>query len=269
MSLRDVVVGLYRTERRTHLLSQAGGIAFWLLLAVFPAGIAVVNIVGLFTDQIYPARLVGHLARATPGSLGNLLDEQLRIVAQPSPGTGLLDFLIVLLAIWSVSSAVVQIIRGIEAGYGVSRKNTAILRALAMAAALALVVILAVISWVLDSSSLVGTVVGYLLLIALIIVVLAVMYSLATGWRFPFRTALPGAALAGGLLLCFAFSMSLYFNYSTNLRVIYGAIAGIVVSMLTAWLTACAILAGSALNGVLLGARQPASPESPVPSQAS
>ena len=66
----------------------------------------------------------------------------------------------------------------------------------------------------------------------------------------PLRAGLPGAIVAGVLLLIVGYGASRYFDSATNLRVTYGAITGIVASMLTVWLSACIVLLGAMINGV-------------------
>ncbi len=250
MTLRDIALAVVRRERRDHLLSRAGGIAFWLLLAVFPAGLAVVNIVGLVTSQAYPAFIVGKLAEATPGSLGQILHVQLENVARDTPGSFGTDAFVVLLAIWSVSTAMHQLMRGMEAAYGVREHSTVILRTIAVLVAVGVIVGVGITAWILDASSLVGSLVGYLVVMVIVIGVITLMYWIAISRTQPLRAGLPGAIVAGVLLLIVGYGASRYFDSATNLRVTYGAITGIVASMLTVWLSACIVLLGAMINGV-------------------
>lgn len=250
MTLRETAIAVIRRERRDHLLSRAGGIAFWLLLAVFPAGLAVVNIAGLFTDQAYPAFIVGKLAEATPGSLGEVLRVQLENVAQDTPGSFWMDAFVVILAIWSVSTAMHQLMRGMEAAYGVREHSTVILRTIAVLVAVGVIVGVGITAWILDASSLVGSLIGYLIVMVIVIGVITFMYWIAIARAQPLRAGLPGAIVAGVLLLIVGYGASRYFDSATNLRITYGAITGIVASMLTVWLSACVVLLGAMINGV-------------------
>lgn len=247
-----VLIIVLRQAHALRVTAIAAGMAFWLIIAVFPAGVAVVNVAGLFVSQEQVARVVGHFAQATPGSLGNVLAEQLDLVAKPSPGTGLTDALLVVIAIWSVSTATHYLIRGVRSAYGSSRQSSLIIRTVAIVMAILLIIALGVLAWVLDSSSLIGSIVGYVLLLVAVAVIIAGVYWVATGREFSFRSGLPGAAVAGVLLLFVGFGSSIYFNSGGNLRLIYGATAGVIVSMLMLWLSCCALLVGAVLNAHLL-----------------
>lgn len=256
--VKAIALAVFGRERQDHLIARAAGIAFWLLLAVFPAGLAAVNIAGLFTSQVYPARIIGELAEATPGSLGEILRVQLEIVAQDTPGSFWLDVVVVILAIWSVSTAMHQLLRGMEAAYGVAPHRSVILRTIAVLVAVGVIVGLGITAWILDASSLVGSLVGYLIVMVIVIVALTVMYWIAISGTQRLLEGLPGAAIAGVLLLIVGYGSSRYFDDATNLRITYGAISGIVASMLTVWLSVCVVLLGAAVNGVRMRPAAPA-----------
>lgn len=242
-----------RHAHELRVSAVAAGMAFWLLIAVFPAGVAIVNVAGLFMPQEEVADRVGHLLQATPGSLGNVVAEQLDLVAQPSPGTGFYDALLVIIAVWSVSTATHYLIRGVRTAYSARRQSSVLVRIVAIGLSLVLLAGLGLLAWVLDSSSLVGSIVGYLALIVAVTAVITGIYWVAAGREHSYRSGVPGAVLAGLLLLVIGFGASWYFNHGGNLHVIYGATAGVIVSMLVAWLSSLALLVGAVLNACLLG----------------
>ena len=116
-AVADRLRSAWQRQGSLRLSQVAAGVAFWLVIAVFPAGLAVVNLVGLILDQEDVADFVGRFVEATPGSLGDILATQLQAVALPTPGTLIPDTLLVVIAVWTVSTAMHHLVRGIQAAW--------------------------------------------------------------------------------------------------------------------------------------------------------
>lgn len=130
----DLARAVCRRQHEQRLSQVAAGVAFWLTIAVFPAGLVVVNVVGLVVDQEAVARFVGRFVSATPGSLGDTVAQQLQAVAAPTPGTIVTNALLVVVALWTVSTAMHHLIRGILDASGAESAGTVLVRTLAIAA---------------------------------------------------------------------------------------------------------------------------------------
>jgi membrane protein len=240
--------------RRTSDLdlgTMAAGPAFWLLLSVFPAGLVAVNVLGLFVTQEEVAAQIGDLANRTPGAWGELLAQQLLVVAAPSPGTGAYDVALVLLALWTVSNALVSLLRALRRTYGLGRTHAILARSLAAGVGIAMIAIVAILAETVDADTLFGTVVGTVATAALLFVMVLGLMRVALGREQSWRGLVPGAATAAVGLLAVGAALDLYASVSLNLTLVYGRIAGLVVSMLTVWLSVYVVLLGAVLNSVL------------------
>lgn len=89
---------------------------------------------------------------------------------------------------------------------------------------------------------------GYLASAVALTVLTALVYRLALrGQRF--RDLLPGALLAAAGFVVVALGLEAYSWAAPNLRLIYGTVAGVLISMFGLWLGVFAVLLGAAFNG--------------------
>ena len=72
-----------------------------------------------------------------------------------------------------------------------------------------------------------------------------------------YRDALPGAVLAAVGFVLIGVGLEVYATVSGNLQVIYGAVAGLVVSMLGIWLAVYVVLLGALCNAEIRSRREP------------
>lgn len=254
---------LREVARRTSELdlgTLAAGPAFWLLLSVFPAGLVAVNVLGLLVTQEEVAAQIGELANETPGAWGELLAQQLLVVAAPSPGTGPYDVALVLLALWTVSNALVSLLRALRRTYGLGRTRAILGRSLAAGVGITIIAVVAILAEAVDAPTLFGTVVGTVATGGLLFVMVLGLMRVALGREQSWRSLLPGAAWAAAGLLAVGAALNVYAAVSINLTLVYGRIAGLVVSMLTVWLSVYVVLLGAVINSVLQGSERKAGP---------
>src|SRR5207249_2275466 len=90
-------------EDAVPLLS--GGVAFYALLALFPALIALVSIYGLVASPTEVATQLQSITRAMPAEARQLIITQLTSLTQkPSAGLGISAVVSIVVALWSASS---------------------------------------------------------------------------------------------------------------------------------------------------------------------
>ncbi len=172
--------------------TMAGGVAFFALLGIAPALIALLALFGLTTDPARTASIAQQLAAVLPDTARPLVLEQLQTVT--SGGTGSLTTTFVVAAataLWSASGSTQKLLTSIQSIY--ERPETrGILRLYTLAIALALgaVVFVAVAVALLIGASavidglptpvrLLAEVVRWVLLVVLVMVSLAVVYRVA------------------------------------------------------------------------------------------
>lgn len=248
---REVVRHSWQRSHDLELGGLAAGAAFWLLLAVFPAGLVAVNVLGLFVSQDEVARQIGELAAEAPGTWGDLLGQQLLQVAAPSPGSGPYDVVLVFVALWTVSTAMVALLRALRRVYGLPGTGFLLIRSLAAGVAVTVIAVVALAAEVIDARTTIGSLVGTVLTVVVLFGLVLGILRVAVGSRVPLRDLAAGAALGAVGLILVGAALNLYANVATNLTLVYGNIAGLVVSMLTVWLGVYVVLLGAVITTTL------------------
>ena len=261
---------LLRTKdeiKKDHVPIVAAGMAFWAMLAIFPALIALVSIYGLVADPESVQRQLSNASEMLPSSARDLIATQLNdIVRSSSSALGIGLIVSVVGALWSASAGTKTAITAINMAYD-QKENRGFfkLRGLALlltAGALltvgVMVVLVAVLPALFDTIGLgqVGRdVITYGRWPALALLVMAglgILYRLAPcrkGPRWQFVT--PGSIVATllwlGLTGLFSFYVSSFGSYNET----YGALGGVIVLLLWFFLSSFVVLVGAELNAEL------------------
>lgn len=240
-----------RRSGELALAQRAAAVAFWLVIAAIPAGLVAINVLGLVIDQGALAQRLGQAAVYLPGSLGDAVADQLLIVAARTPGTGGWDALLVIAALWTLSTAVVTLISGMRAVYGRTRANAVWLRIFGYLLGLAGVVLIGGVGFlaaVAASFGVLAIAVETVLGILLVALLLCTFYWLTGGFGCGWRAGLPGATAATIGLFCIAVVLSIYADHAPTASLVYGSAAGLVVSLLATWLSVYAVMLGALFN---------------------
>jgi membrane protein len=250
------------SEDQVSLLGA--GVAFFGFLSLFPALAAFTLVYGLVADPATIADQAQTLTASLPPEARTLLLDQLQQLAsapRQSLGWGLA--LAIVLALWSASGGVGNLITAVNIAYDEEKKRGFVKEKLLalgvtvgavvfMALMLTLVAGVPVVLGFLDVNGplrWVIEVVRWLLLAVLVMVALAVLYRVAPDRDAPkFRWVSVGAVAATVLWLIASAAFSLYVTFFGNYAKTYGAFAGVVLMMLWLWLTSYAILLGAEIN---------------------
>ena len=249
----------------THNIPMiAGGIAFFAMLAVFPALIAAVSLYGLLFSPAEVEEQIQAAARVLPQEARNVLRDQLRaLVSRGNTGLGWGAALGILGALFSASAGTEKLMDAIGIAYEqpnkrgmVKQRGLALLLTLGFfAAGIAAFATVAVLPAVLDFLHIGGL--GPLFLrygrwpaLALIVMVgLGVLYAVAPNReRARWRWISWGAVIATGLWIAASAGLSLYVSYFSSFGETYGTIGGVIALMLWMYLSAFALLLGAELN---------------------
>ncbi len=249
----------------------AAQLAFYFFLALFPALLFLVALLGSLPLEHTLARALGGLEAVAPGELMTLLRGQLNAIEEGRKG-GLLT-LGIAGAIWSSAMAMVAIIDALNTAFVVperrpwwKRRIVAILLTLALTvftvAALALVFAgpdvtlrLAAAAGLRTSVDLLWTVLRWPLVVGLMIFAIDLVYHFAPNRRVPWAWVTPGSCLAMALWLLASLGFRLYVTQIGAYNATYGAIGGVIVVLLWFYLSGLSILVGAELNAVLEQAR--------------
>src|SRR5215211_1400836 len=202
----------------------AAGVAFYAMLAIFPAIIAVVTVYGMVADPDQVKTQVGELAKSLPAGADELLEDQLTNVVNAGRQALSIGLALSLLALlWSVSSgvqALITVFPGVIDGLGLGRAGQ-------VAASVARWVVLAV----------------------LVLLALGVVYRLGPDRANPrWRWVSAGAVVALVLWLLGSVGFSYYVDNFGKYNQTYGALAAVIILLLWLFLSAFAVLLGAEFN---------------------
>jgi membrane protein len=239
----------------------AAGVAFYAMLAIFPAIIAVVTVYGLVADPAEVRSQIGELAKGLPEGADTLLTNQL----QGAVGAGRQALSIGLAAsllgvLWSASSGVQALIKGLNTVYDEQETRGFVkLRGLALLLTIGAIVVavlalalVAVFPAVLDglglgrAGELAASIARWVLLALLVLVALAVVYRFAPDRANPrWRWVSGGAVVALVLWLLGSVGFSVYVDNFGKYNQTYGALAAVIVLLLWLFLSAFIVLLGA------------------------
>jgi membrane protein len=261
---RDILLRVKEQIGTDNISMIAAGVAFYGLLAVFPAITALVSIWGLIADPAQVQQQFAALDQIVPADAWRLLDEQLRSVAASSAtslGWGVA--LGILVALWSAGAGVRALITALNIAYDEAEKRGWIkLYAIGFlltvgligAAVLALIVIVAVpvALQLLPLGSLSAALIRaltWLVMAAIVIAGLGVLYRYGPSRshaRLPWVTW--GAIAAALLWLLASLLFQVYVANFANYTATYGSLGGVIALLMWFWVSAFVVLLGAELN---------------------
>jgi membrane protein len=260
---KDIATRVRAEAKQDDVTLLAAGIAFFWLLALFPALAALVSIYGLVADPSDVARHVDDLASTMPEEARQLLTEQLDTVTSSSnAGLSLGVAAGILVALWSTSAAVKHLMVALSIAYDEEETRGAV-RLRAVAAGLTLLAIAVIGGSVFlltglprvadsiagDAGRWVAAVARWPVLVALMMVALAVLYRVGPDRDDPrWRWVTPGAVIATIAWVIGSIAFSVYVSNFGSYNETYGTMAAVVVTMLWLYLTALCAIVGAEIN---------------------
>lgn len=239
--------------------------AYYYLLAIVPLLILLLAILPYL--QIDPQRVMEFMGTILPGEVATTFEENI-ISVVTTPSGGLLTFGI-LGTLWSASNAVSAFIKATNEAYDVeetrsfiAQKGIAILLTLFMLVAVIVALVLPIFGGtIIDTISsflnlpsqteILFQVLRWVISIAVMSIVLAIMYKIAPNKHFPFKEVIIGALIATVLWqlvsLAFSFYVSNFGSYSAT----YGSLGGLIVLILWFFLTGLILVIGAEINAII------------------
>jgi membrane protein len=255
-----------------NCLGLAAQLAFYFFLALFPALLFLVALVGYVPiDDALAAALEG-LAPVAPRELLVLLRGQIADLSSGNDAT--LLTLGVVGAVWSSSAAMVAIIDALNHAYDVverrpwwKRRIVAIGLTIALAAFIvsALVFVLAgpdVVAWSIRALGLhpelgwLWRLVRWPMIVLLAVLAIDLIYYFAPNRARDWAWLTPGSVLATALWIAGSFAFKLYLSRFGDFNATYGAIGGVIVVLLWFYVSSLSILIGAEVNGIIQTSRQ-------------
>lgn len=272
---------------KDDVFGRAAQLAFYLMLAIFPALFFVISIFGIVVHGNSELRdsLMRYISTVMPGDASGVVQQTLQQIIQSSSGTKL--WLGLLGALWTASAGMSALMDVLNFTYDVQEgrpfwKKRLIAIALTVAVATltvgALVLILygPKIADSLFSTVGLGNVFATLWKIvqwpvAVLFVVLAyaiVYYEGPDVDQRKWYWITPGAAIGVFLWLVASFAFRVYLHFFNSYNQTYGALGGVIILMLWLYVSSLAVLIGSEVNSEIEhAAAERGEPEAKAPGQ--
>ncbi|PTX01610.1 YihY/virulence factor BrkB family protein [Pararhodobacter aggregans] len=262
-----VAVRMYQEVISDQIGLLAAGIAFYALLAIFPAMASVLAILGIFFSA---AEITGPVETATaaiPPSAASLIREQASsIVAADHSALGVTAAVGLIAALYATARGMRHLIQGLNVAFnqtetrGIVRRWLAIIllavfviggALLGMAAIAVIPVLLALFPEAVQAQSIVS-VIRWVALFSISTAGIAVIYRFGPNrQRRSWHWTLPGAVVACLLWVIASAGFSLYAENFASYQRSFGALTGVIVLLTWLWLSVYVLLLGAELNAAL------------------
>jgi len=258
----------WRELREDNLTDWAAALTYYAVLAVFPAVLALVSVVGLIGESATQP-LLDNLGRLAPGAGRDVFTGAVEGLERSQGTAGVLVVVGFAAALWSASGYVAAFMRAANAIYDVGEGRT-LWRKLPvrLGTTLALLLMLAVMAVGITFTGGLAEAAGDLLgvgdaavaawdiakwpvILLAAMTMVGLLYWITPNVKHPFRWISPGAVV--GVLAWivasagFAFYVANFGSYNKT----YGALGGVIVFLVWLWVTNLAFLVGAELNAEL------------------
>jgi membrane protein len=261
---KDIFWRTYMEMQSDRLLSIAGGVGFFVLLAIFPAITALVSAYGLFFNASTITNNLSLLQDIVPPNVLSIVHEQAQRIAANSGRTLSVGIVVgILISLWSAMSGVKAMIDALNVIYEQQERRSFLklnLVALvftlggfaAFLLAIAAVIVLPLILSPIGLGSAAGTLTRILRWPALLLVLLiglAVLYRdgpyrRAARWQWVSVGSVFAAVTWIGASYLFSWYLSSFANYNAT----YGSLGAVAGLMVWLWISTIVVLLGAELN---------------------
>jgi membrane protein len=261
---KDIVLRTYQETQDDRLLALAAGVAFYALVALFPAIAAGVSFYALFADAGTIGKHLSLAAGIVPAEVLDMLRDEITRIGAKSDGKLTFGFLLGIgIALWSANAGMKAIFDALNIIYdeqerrGLVRLNLISLffTVSAIGAVLLAFGAIVVFPLLLAEFGLSGAdqpIIGYLrwpVIFVLVIVGPAVLYRYGPSRRpAKWRWISVGSIFAASAWLAVSSLFSWYLGDFANYNATYGALGAVVGLMMWMWLSTIVVLVGAELN---------------------
>ena len=265
-----------REFSRDQCTDLAAALTYYAVLALFPAMIALLSLVGLFGQgQQTVDTLLGILRDVGAGSAAKTLEPTLQSLAGRSGAAGVAFVLGLAASLWSASGYVGSFGRAMNRMYEIREGRPFWkLRPVMLAVTLVALVLVALVAMALvltgPAAKAVGDAIGlgstaltiwnigkWPVVLAVVALVVALLYYATPNVKQPkFRWISVGAVVAIVVWIVASAGFGFYVSTFASYDKTYGALAGVVVFLLWLWITNLALLFGAELDSELERGRE-------------
>ena len=261
----DILRRAWTNTGKKNLSLVAGGVAYYLLMALFPALAALVSAYGLLTNAADVTRRVQSLAGMLPASTVKLISDELhQLVSASNKSLGLGVIVGIIIALWSAERGMSGMMTALNIAYDrperrgvVSFNATALLLTVVVIAggliALMFIVVLPIILHGMGARHpmrWIGLVVEWPLLIVFAMGMVALIYRYGPDHDRPrWKWTSPGVIVATILWVTGSSLLSFYVYHFSSYDETYGSLGALLVVLTWLWLSAFVVLLGAEING--------------------
>ena len=260
--------------REDNLTDWAAALTYYAILAIFPALLALVSILGLLGSDTTNT-LLDNLEQVAPGPAQDIFTNAIENLQKDRGAAGVMVIVGLALAIWSASGYVSAFMRASNSIYDVEEGRPiwkSVPTRIGTTVVLLLLLAITAVGVVLTGglAEQVGKVLGidktavdvwniakWPVLIAIVSLMFAILYYAAPNVKHPkFRWVSPGGVVAVILWIVASAAFAFYVANFSSYNETYGAIGGVIVFLTWLWITNIAVLFGAELNAELERGRQ-------------
>ncbi|MDQ0933729.1 YihY/virulence factor BrkB family protein [Streptomyces turgidiscabies] len=257
-----VLKGAAKEFKRDELVDRAAALTYYSILALFPALLVLVSLLGIMGKST-SQRVLDNIQNLAPGAVRDVLRNAVRQM-QGTAGIGsVLAIVGLVLAVWSASGYVAAFIRSANAVYDIP-EGRPVWKVLPVRLGVTVVLmVLAVFSAVIvvftgglarqvggalgigDTALTVWSIAKWPVLVILVTIMIALLY-----WATPnakvrgFRWITPGSFLALVIWMIASAGFAVYLANFASYNKTYGTFAGVIIFLVWLWITNLAILLG-------------------------
>lgn len=270
--LWQFLVEVYTVQAEDTLFVVAGGVAFYVMLAIFPAIAAFISVFGLVFDPSQVQEQFVLLKDIIPDSAYQILNQQITAIVSTPPGR--LTFGIVagfLFSVWSAARGMKALVIALNIAYN-TRESRSIIKfnllslfltfagIIFMILSLVLIIVLPALFGYIDflaQHRISLSIIRWILLALIIMFGLSLIYRYAPDRKTPMWQCVSlGAAVATIIWIIGSVLFSYYVANFGNYNEIYGSMGAVIILLLWFYLTAYLVLLGAEVN-VLLEEKRP------------
>jgi membrane protein len=262
--IKDILARVWQNILKKNLSLIAGGVTYYMLLALFPALATLVSIYGLVADPAQVARTLNALSRVIPASSQQLIAAELTHLTSAS-NTALSAGAIIglIISLGTASFGVSGMISALNITYDQDDNRslfkfyliTLILTIGMIISGVITLVLVALLPAILihidadATTKWIALIVEWPLLMAFVMATLMVLYRYAPDReeaRWEWIT--PGAVIATLLWVVVSLLFTIYVAHFNNYNATYGALGAVAVLLTWLWLSSYIVLLGAEIN---------------------
>ena len=261
---RDILTRVKDQIAADNVSLIAAGVAFYAMLAIFPALSALVSIYGLVMDPASVESQVQQLGTILPSAAQSIIEQQLTsVAAQPQGAIGLVAIGSLLLALWSATKGTKAMMTALGIVYKADEERgflkfnglALLLTVCAVVAAVVTLALIVVVPALLGTVGLGDTAQWLVSVLRWPVLLIVVMLGLAVLYRYgPCRRvarwewATWGATAAVLLWIAASVLFSWYVSNFGSYNETYGSLGAVVILLLWFYLSAYVFLLGAEVN---------------------